>query len=126
MFESEEIEKRWIEYISELYADDMCGEPMKFNEFEGPEITADEVERARKRMRDKKTAGIDGITTEVLKALDDTSLKILTKLCNKIYSTGHIPNDMKNSIFFTLPKKQRATVCIDFRTISLMSHVTKL
>ena len=88
LFESEEIEKRWIEYISELYVDDMCGEPMKFNEFEGPEITADEVERARKRMRDKETAGIDGITSEVLKALDDTSLKILTKLCNKIYSTG--------------------------------------
>ena len=33
-------------------------------------------------MRDEKEAGIDGITTEVLKALDCTSLKILTKLCN--------------------------------------------
>ena len=126
LFKSEEIEKRWIEYISELYEDDTRGEAMQFNECEGPEITADEVEGARKRMRDKKTADIDGITTEVLKALDDTSLKILTKLCNKIDSTGHISNDMKNSIFVTLPKKQRATVCTDFRTISLMNHVMKL
>ena len=69
---------------------------------------------------------MDGITTEVLKALDSTSLKILTKLCNKIYLTGHIPDDMKNSIFVTLPKRQRPTVCIDFRTISLISHVMKL
>ena len=99
---------------------------MKFNECEGPEITADVVERTRKRMRDKKTAGIDDITTEVLKALDGTPLEIVTKLCNKIYSTGHIPDDMKNSIFVTLPKKQRAIVCTDFRTISLMSHVMKL
>ena len=50
-------------------------------------------------MRDKKTASINGITTEILKALDGTSLKISTKLCSKIYSTGHIPNDTKNSIF---------------------------
>ena len=125
LFESEEIEKRLTEYISEMHKDHTRGGAMKLNKCEGPEITADEVERVRKRMRDKKTSGIDGITTEVLKALDGT-LKILTKLCNKIYSTGHIPNDMTNSIFATPPKKQRATVCTDFRTISLMSHVIKL
>ena len=70
LFESEEIEKStWIGYISELYKDDTCIEAMKFNECEGPETTADEVERGRKSMKDKKTAGIDGITAEVLKAL---------------------------------------------------------
>ena len=43
-------------------------EAMKFNEREKPEITAYEAERRRKRIYDKKTADIDGITTEFLKS----------------------------------------------------------
>ena len=59
-------------------------------------------------MRDKKATGIDGISPDVIKALDGMSLNILTKLCNMIYSTGYIPGDLKNSVFVTLPKKPRA------------------
>ena len=33
---------------------------------------------------------------------------------------------MKQSIFVTLPKKPKAQNCTEFRTVSLMSHVTKL
>ena len=33
---------------------------------------------------------------------------------------------MKHSVFITLPKKLKAMICTEFRTISLMSHVTKL
>ena len=33
---------------------------------------------------------------------------------------------MKHSVFITLPKKPKAMICTEFRTISLMSHVTKL
>ena len=78
-------------------------------------------------MKDKKAASIDGISTEVIKALDGMSSKILTKLCNTNYSTGYIPDDLKNnSVVVTSPKKPRATVCTEFRTISLVSHVMKL
>ena len=45
-------------------------------------------------MKDRKAAGVDEIPTECLKALDTTSLKILTDLFNKIYKTGYIPNDL--------------------------------
>ena len=37
-----------------------------------------------------------------------------------------IPTEMKHSVFITLPKKPQAMICTEFRTISLMSHVTKL
>ena len=33
---------------------------------------------------------------------------------------------MKHSVFKTLPKKPKAMTCTEFRTISLMSYVTKL
>ena len=37
-----------------------------------------------------------------------------------------IPTKMKHSVFITLPKKPKAMICTEFRTISSMSHVTKL
>ena len=37
-----------------------------------------------------------------------------------------IPTEMKHSVFITLPKKPKAMICTEFRTISLMSHVNKL
>ena len=43
-----------------------------------------------------------------------------------IYNSGMIPTEMKHSVFITLPKKPKAMICTEFRTISLMSHVTKL
>ena len=58
-------------------------------------------------MKDRKATGVDEIPTEYLKALDTTSLKILTDLFNKIYKTGYIPNDLAKSIFITIPKTHR-------------------
>ena len=77
-------------------------------------------------MKIGKAAGEDGVTTEMLKALDDTGLKELTKLCNLIYESGKIPEDLLKSVFVTLLKKPKATKCNEYRTISLMSHVAKL
>ena len=50
----------------------------------------------------------------------------LTKVLNKIYSTGHLPRDLCTSIFMALPKKPGATECGQNITISLMGHITKL
>ena len=40
--------------------------------------------------------------------------------------TGDIPTEMSKSIFIALPKKPGPTECELHRTISLMSHVTKV
>ena len=42
-----------------------------------------------------------------------------------MYNTGYMPADLKKSTFLPIPKKSKAVNCTDFRTISLMSHVTK-
>ena len=64
--------------------------------------------------------------SQCLKALNNESIRILTKLCNQIYRSGMFPEDLKRSVFVTIPKKPKATDCSDFRTISLMSHATKM
>src|SRR2546425_2139896 len=50
----------------------------------------------------------------------------ITRLINKIYQSGHIPEDLRESIFVPIPKVSKAPECSDFRTIALISHATKV
>ena len=125
LFDQEDIANRWAEYITELYNDDRREMP-SFEVTSGENIMKEEVELVIKSMKDKKAAGPDGLSTETLKALDDQNIDMITDLCNTIYNSGIIPADLKHSVFVTLPKKPKAQDCSSFRTISLMSHVTKL
>ena len=125
LFEEEAIQERWCEYVGELF-DDQRGDIPKFDQLEGPEILVKEVENAIKSMKNGKAPGDDGVTSEMLQALDQLGVTRVTELCNKIYDTGHIPEDLKKSTFLPIPKKSKAVNCSDYRTISLMSHVTKI
>ena len=62
----------------------------------------------------------------MLQALDEIGIDKITELCNNINNSGYIPEDMNKSTFIPLPNKPKAVNCTDFRTISLMSHVTKI
>ena len=92
----------------------------------GQTILKEEVEKTIQSMKKGKATGSDEISTEMLRALDDENIDVITNLCNIMYNSGAIPTDSKQSIFITLPKKSKAQSCTEYRTISLMSHVTKL
>ena len=85
-----------------------------------------EVEKTVQSMKKGKATGSDEISTEMLRALDDENIDVITNLCNIMYNSGVIPTDLKQSIFIKLPKKSKAQSCTEYRTISLISHVTKL
>ena len=72
-----------------------------------------------------KAPGDDGITTEMLKAVEDFGVDKLTDLYD-IYSTGIFPDELLMSVFITLPKQPRATDCSNYRTISMMPHTLKI
>ena len=125
LFNQEEIAARWVEYITELYEDHKEQMPM-FEVTSGASIMKEEIQKALKSMKDGKATGPDELPAEALKALDEHNIEIITSLCNIIYNSGMIPTEMKHSVFITLPKKPKAMICTEFRTITLMSHVTKL
>ena len=77
-------------------------------------------------MRRNKAAGPDGIVVEMLEALEEYGVEKLTDIINKIYDDGEFPEDLNNSIFTTLPKTPGAVECEQHRTISLISHITKI
>ena len=117
--EKDEILDQWFKYIGELYNDDNRGD-MSDNaaEVESP-ITRREVELTLRSMPEKKSPGPDGITTEMLVAAGEVGILELTELSNMIHN-------QEASIFITLPKVNGMIKCEKHRTISLMSHVTKL
>ncbi|CAF4923470.1 unnamed protein product, partial [Rotaria magnacalcarata] len=60
-------------------------------------------------MKTNKATGSDGISIEMIQCLDERGVDIMTKLINKIYDTGELPEDLTKSIFIALPKKPGAT-----------------
>ena len=77
-------------------------------------------------MPKKKSPGPDGITTEMLVAAGEVGTLELTELSNMIHNQGSFPRELNKSICITLPKVNGTIKCEKHRTISLMSHVTKL
>src|SRR5437899_1633772 len=50
----------------------------------------------------------------------------MTNLINKIFRSGYITEDFRNSIFVPFPKISSAQECNDFRTIALILHASKV
>ena len=126
LMDKNDILNRWSEYIEDLFHDTRGPPPTIENTTVGPAILKEEVEHALSKMKQGKAIGPDGIPTEAIIALEDLGLTEITKLMNIIYDTGEIPEDMKKSVFIALPKKPGTTDCEQHRTISLMSHLTKI
>ena len=120
------IAKRWVEYIQELFSDPQRSTKLNIATQEGAKIMGNEVRHAIASLKSDKATGGDGISAEVLKALNDKGTTIATELLNLIYEHGHIPEGMAESIIIQLPKKPNTMKCEEYRTIHLMSHLTKL
>ena len=126
LIEKNEILNRWSEYIEELFDDNRMSKRNIRKNMEGPPIMKDEVRQAIKSMKGNKATGPDGIFVEMIQSLNELGVDAITNLVNKKYDTGEIPEDLTKSIFIAIPKKSGTTECKLHRTISLMSHVTKI
>ncbi|GFO33601.1 RNA-directed DNA polymerase from mobile element jockey-like [Plakobranchus ocellatus] len=126
LMEKKEILNRWSEYVEDRLKDDKCKKPKIKKTIEGPTILGEEVEAAIKKMKNGKATRPDNIPVEIIKALDNLGIDLTTKLFNAIYDSGTIPEDLCQSVFIVLPKTPGAAECELHRTISLMSHFTKI
>lgn len=85
-----------------------------------------EVKDVIQKLTRNKATGADNIPAEFLQTLGDKGIKVMTRLMNNIYKSGNIPDDFLQTVFITLPKVNQAQDCCDFRTISLISHASKV
>ena len=126
LFDKKEVAKRWVEYIKELYEDENRSDSLNSQVGEGLELLKEEIMLAIKDIKTGKAAGTDSVMIEHLKALDDTTINIVVKICQEVYKSGFMPHDLTHAIFIKLPKKKNTMECSEHRTISLISHVTKV
>ena len=122
---------RWVEYIEELYNSN--DEEIKLEEEEGVDteekgdpILRSEFNTALKELKKGKAAGVDEIPGEVLQNMGEDALNKLYDIICSIYETGEMPRDFKRSAIVTIPKKAGADKCELYRTISLLSHASKI
>ena len=130
--EAQDVLNRWTEYCSDLYNHTPNGDlsvlasPMNREAEEILPILQDEVEAALKSLKKGKAAGIDNIHTELLQAGGEATIGTLTTICNKIWMSGEWPTPWTQSLIITLPKKGNLQECQNYRTISLISHPSKV
>ena len=89
-------------------------------------ILREEVEAAVKTLKMGKSAGVDNIPAELVQAGGEATIDILTTVCNKIWKTGEWPTTWTQSLVITFPKKGNLQLWQNYRTISLISHPSKV
>ena len=129
--EENEILNRWTEYCSDLYnyetdRDSIILDCPKIPDEEHHPNLQEAVEAAVKALKVGKSAGVDNIPAELVQAGRETMIDILTSICNKIWKTGEWPTTWTQSLVITFPKKGNLQLCQAYRTISLISHPSKV
>jgi exonuclease III len=133
--EKGEIKRRWKEYVEELYDKESKPEMSEMgvedeerveDDNKGPEIIRGEIRKAIRNIKKGKAVGVDDIPAEFLKVLGEKAYSQLEELCMQIYMEGIWPDDFTQVVMIPIEKKHNATECSDHRTISLVSHASKI
>ena len=53
-------------------------------------------------------------------------MKVLHSTCQQIWKTQQWPQDRKRPVFIPVPKKGNAEECVNYHTIALISHTSKV
>ena len=70
-------------------------------------------------------SGCDGIPVELFQILKDDTVKVLHSICQQTWKTQQWPQDWKRSVFIPTPKKGNPIECLNYGTITLISHFSK-
>ena len=91
-----------------------------------PEIKECEVKWALGSVTINKASGGDEIPAEIFQILKDDAVKVLYSVCQQIWKTQQWPQDWKMSVFIPIPKKGNTKQCLNYHTIILISHASKV
>ena len=73
-----------------------------------------------------KASGGDGIPVELFQILKDDAVKVLHSICQQILKPQQWAQDWKRSVFIPVSKKGNAKECSNYRTLAIISHVSKV
>ena len=132
LIDSGDILKRWTEYCSSLYNFDLQPDISILLDNHHPDgeedlpVLKEEVEAAIQTLKVGKSPGLDNIPAELLKHGCTETTKVLTVVCQKVWEEKRWPKDWTRSLVIPLPQKGNLKQCQNYRTISLISHPSKV
>ena len=91
-----------------------------------PDIQECEVQWALGIVTMNKASVGDEIPVELFQILKIDAVKVLHSICQQIWKIQHWPQDWKRSIFIPIPKKGNAKEYLNYHTIALISHASKV
>ena len=89
-------------------------------------IFREKVEIAVASLEKGKSAGVDNIPGDLVQAVGETMIDVLTKICDRVWRTGEWPSPWAESLIITLPIKGNIQLCQNYTTISLIGHSSKV
>ena len=131
--DSDQVLKRWTEYCGGLYNYELKPDTsiLQANQapiesLDSPPILKEEVEAAIRHLKVGKSPGGDNIPSELIRSGGDSTASALAALCQKIWEHRKWPKEWTQSLVIPLPKKGNLRKCQNYRTISLISHPSKV
>ena len=73
-----------------------------------------------------KAGGGNGMPAELFQILENDAVKVLHSICQQIWKTQQWPQDWKRSVFIPIPKKGNVKECLNYLTVALISHASKV
>ena len=93
--------------------------------FKIPDLSVAEVGKLIQSISNKKSSGLDGITSHILKLSLPYIVESLTFIYNLCISKGTFPQDLKNAKLIPIPKSKDLTDLNNFRPISILPVISK-
>ena len=91
-----------------------------------PDLLEFKIIEAIQEMKKNKAVGVDGIPVEFWKTLENRATKEIVELGQSRHKEWKCPNGFTQVVMIPIPKKTKAVECEDHRTISLISHASKI
>ena len=85
-----------------------------------------EVLIAKSKLKLKKASGGDGIPAKLFQILKDDAVKVLPSICQQIWKTQQWWQEWKGQFSFQSQRKAMPKKCTNSRTITLISHASKV
>ena len=132
LIEADAVHERWTEYCKDLYNTNVEGDADVLDVPDHQDISSDdtilkdEIVDAIKSLKKDKSPGVDNIPGELIQAGGDAMVTTLWHICNKVWKTKKWPKSWTQSLVLSLPKKGDLQVCSNYRTLSLISHPSKV
>lgn len=85
-----------------------------------------EVKQTIKELKNKKSAGYDGLQAEIIKQVAEFITDPFVRIINKIFETGYFPSVFKTSIVIPVFKSGDRQEILNYRPISLITNFAKV